>query len=56
MWGSMVECFPGTHKVMGSVPGTIRRKEEKRIKVEGRRGQGRQEKKTGISYVPVSTA
>lgn len=57
MWGSMVECFPGMHKVVGSVPSTMRRKEEKRIEVEGRRGQRTQGKReTGVRYVPVSTA
>lgn len=60
MWGSMVECFPGMHKVVGLVPSTVRRKEEKRrkrIEVEGRRGQRTQGKReTGVRYVPVSTA
>lgn len=57
MWGSMVECFPGMHKVVGSVPSTMRRKEEKRIEVEGRRGQRTQGKReTGVRYVLVSTA
>lgn len=57
MWGSMVECFPGMHKVVDSVPSTVRRKEEKRIEVEGRRGQRKQGKRqTGVRYVPVSTA
>lgn len=45
------------HKVVGSVPSTVRRKEEKRIEVEGRRGQRKQGKReTGVRYVPVSTA
>lgn len=52
-----MECFPGMHKVVGSVPSTIKRKEEKRIEVEGRRGQRKQRHgETGIRYVPVSTA
>lgn len=54
----MVGCFPGMHKVVGSVPSTVRRRDESRIEVEGRRGQGRQEKKRlGLGtflYLPPS--